>query len=220
MKSPNRLAVSGFALSAFLIAAPAMAQYTAPSGNHVDANGMPTNHSTPEEQAQTANLNNQAASSAQQSMSQTNGADAQYQSQQQQYQQQLQQNEQAQRQYQNERQAYQNQAARYEDLRARFADERAAYHRDLWPNEYRAWELRPDFAVMHARVEITNGDHVGTVTGIARDAGGRIEGLEVSLDSGKVVWIDAADARFNRAGGILMTDLDRTDLRQMADERL
>jgi hypothetical protein len=35
-----------------------------------------------------------------------------------------------------------------------------------------------------------------------------------------VVWIDAGDARFNRASGILMTDLNRTDLHQMADERL
>lgn len=223
MKSLNMLAVSGFALSAFLIAAPAMAQeansYPTPSGDRVDANGMPTTHSTPQEQAQTANLNDQAADSAQQSTTQTNSADAQYQAQQQQYQQQLQQNQAAQQQYQNQKEAYENQAVRYEGLRARFADERAAYHRDLWPDDYRPWELRPDFAVMHARVEITNGDHVGTVTGIARAPGGRIEGLEVSLDSGKLVWIDAADARFNRADGILMTDLDRADLHEMADER-
>lgn len=222
MKSLNLLAASGLALSAFLIAAPAMAQqnsYPAASGDRVDANGMPTTHSTPAEQSQTANLNDQAASTAQQSNTQTDNADAQYQAQQQQYQQQLQQNEQAQRAYQNQRQAYEDQTAQYENLRARFAAERAAYHRDLWPADYRAWELRPDYAVMHARVEITNGDHVGTVTGIARDRGGRIEGLEVSLDNGKMVWIDAADARFNRTDGILMTDLDRTDLRQMADER-
>jgi hypothetical protein len=72
---------------------------------------------------------------------------------------------------------------------------------------------------MHARVEITNGDHVGSVTGIARGPGGRIEGLQVALDSGKVVWIDATDARFNRTDGILMTDLNRSDLHLMADER-
>jgi multidrug efflux pump subunit AcrA (membrane-fusion protein) len=223
MKSLNLLAVSGLALSAFLIAAPAMAQqansYPTPSGERVDANGMPTTHSTPEEHAQTEDLNGQAASTADQSTAQTQSGDAQYQAQQQQYQNQLQQNEQAQQDYRNQKQAYENQAAHYEDLRARFAAERAAYHRDLWPNDYRTWELRPDFAVMHARVEITNGDHVGTVTGIARGPGGRIEGLEVALDSGKVVWIDAADARFNRANGILMTDLNRADLHQMADER-
>lgn len=223
MKSFNLLAVSGLALSAALIAAPAMAQQDnslpAPSGDRVDANGMPTTHSTSAEQAQTANLNDQASSSARQSMTQTDSADAQYQQQQQQYQDQLEQNRQAQQDYQNQRAAYADATAQYENLRARFAAERAAYHRDLWPADYRPWELRPDFAVMHARVEITSGDHVGTVTGIARDSGGRIEGLEVRLDSGKVVWIDAADARFNRADGILMTDLDRTDLHEMADER-
>jgi hypothetical protein len=222
MKPFHFLAVSGLALSAFLIAAPAMAQqnsYPTSSGDRVDASGMPTTHSTPDEQAQTAGLNDQAASAADQSTSQTDSADAQYQQQQQQYQQQLQQNQQAQQDYQNQRAAYAEATAHYESLRARFAAERAAYHRDLWPTDYRPWELRPDFAVMHARVEITNGDHVGTVTGIARDRGGRIEGLEVSLDSGKMVWIDASDARFNRTDGILMTDLDRADLHQMADER-
>lgn len=223
MKSLYLPAVSGLALSAFLIAVPALAQqdnsYSTPSGDHVDANGMPTTHSTPAEQAQTANLNGQAANSAEQSTAQTGNADAQYQTQQQQYQQQLQQNQQAQSDYQNQKAAYAEATAHYENLRARFAAERAAYRRDLWPADYRPWELRPDFAVMHARVEITNGDHVGSVMGIARAPDGRIEGLQVALDSGKMVWIDADDARFNRADGILMTDLNRADLHQMADER-
>jgi hypothetical protein len=35
-----------------------------------------------------------------------------------------------------------------------------------------------------------------------------------------VVWIDSADIRYNRADGIVMTNLDRGDLRHMADERL
>lgn len=223
MKSLNLLAVSGLALSAFLMAAPAMAQqansYPAPSGDRVDANGMPTTHSTPAEQAQTQSLNEDEATTADQPTAQTDTSDAQYQAQQQQYQQQLDQNQKAQQDYQDQKAAYADATAHYENLRARFAAERAAYHRELWPADYRPWELRPDFAVMHARVEITNGDHVGTVTGIARSRAGRIEGLEVSLDTGKVVWIDAGDARFNRADGILMTDLDRNDLHQMADER-
>jgi hypothetical protein len=212
MKSLNLLAVSGLALSAFLFAAPAMAQQ-----DRVDANGMPTTHSTPAEAAQTDNLNQQAEGAAQQSATQGSASDAQYQAQQQQYQNQLQQNQQAQQDYQNQKANYADATAHYEDMRARFAAERSAYHRDLWPADYRPWELRPDFAVLHARVEITNGDHVGTVTAVARDRGGRVEGLEVSLDSGKMVWIDAADARFNRTDGILMTDLNRNDLRQMAD---
>lgn len=212
MKSP--IFPAGVALCA-LLAMPALAQQ-----DHVDANGMPTNHSTPEEQAQTGTLNRQSAAEAGQANSQASSADAQYQAQQREYQEQLRQNQRAEQDYQDRKAQYDAQTARYENLRARFAAERSQYHRALWPDEYRSWELRPDYQVMHARVEITNGDHVGTVTGLARDPYGRVEGLEVALDSGKTVWIDASDARFNRADGILMTDLDRDDLHQMADERL
>jgi hypothetical protein len=47
-----------------------------------------------------------------------------------------------------------------------------------------------------------------------------VEGLEVRLDSGKVVWIDSADARFDRSNGEIITNLYASDLREMADERL
>ena len=52
MKLFSATAVSGFALCA-LLAAPAFAQGSspAPGGDRVDANGMPTTHSTPAEQA-------------------------------------------------------------------------------------------------------------------------------------------------------------------------
>jgi hypothetical protein len=47
-----------------------------------------------------------------------------------------------------------------------------------------------------------------------------VEALLVRLDSDKTVWIDQADVRYDRGDGVVMTDLDRADLRQMADERL
>jgi len=222
MKSRNLLAASGLVLAA-LLAQPALAQNNsmpAQSGDRVDANGMPTTHSTPEEQAQTADLNAQVTQSNADIAAQDNNNKAKYQIQQRQYQEQLQQNQTQQEEYQDQKAAYEDRRAHYESLRARFAAERAAYHRELWPDRYRTWEVRPDYQLIHSRVEITNGDRVGTVTGLARSADGRIEGLEVSLDSGKVVWIDADDARFNRSNGILMTDLNRSDLHQMADERL
>ena len=103
MKLRNSLAVSGFALSVFLIAAPAMAQDNSmptTSGARVDANGMPTTHSTPAEHAATADLNDQVsgANTSADATSDQNGAtsdqnNAQYQAQQQQYQNQLQQNQ-------------------------------------------------------------------------------------------------------------------------------
>jgi len=73
---------------------------------------------------------------------------------------------------------------------------------------------------MGQRVEILGGDHVGTVTDIARAPNGHVEALYVKLDSGKEVWIDQADIRYDAGGRVVMTNLASTDLRHMADERL
>jgi multidrug efflux pump subunit AcrA (membrane-fusion protein) len=206
----------GGALCLAVAAGSAMAQ----DSGHVDANGMPTDHSTPAEQAQTQSLNNSISSANQASDAAAAQNNAQYQQQQQQYQGQLQQNQAAQAQYQNQSANYADQNAAYQSLKARYAAERAAYHREVFPDRYVSWRIASDENLVGQRVEIINGDRVGTVTDVARSPGGQIEALRVSLDSDKVVWIDQADVRFDRAGGTVMTDLDRNDLRQMADERL
>jgi phage-related minor tail protein len=226
MRTLNRLAVSGLVLSLF--AAPVLAQG---SGGHVDANGLPTNHSTPAEHAQTESLNNQiqqnnaaadnqqaqsqAANDAQNAANNANAAanQAQYDQQKQQYQQQLQTNQTAQQNYEDRTRAYYS-------LRTRYAAERAAYHRGAWPDRFREWHLQGDGRLIGSRVEIINGDHVGTVDSVARTPSGRVEALYVTLDGGKQVWIDETDVRFDTAGRVVMTNLDRSDLRAMSDERL
>jgi hypothetical protein len=224
MKFHSLLAVSGVALSAFLIAAPTMAQDNSmpgPSGQRVDANGMPTTHSTPAEHAATADLNAQVGVTNQTADATTDQNNAQYQQQQQQYQQQLQQHQNAVDQNAAAQQQYQDQTATYEGLKARYAAERAAYHRGMWPDRYMHWTLEEnDGHLVGQRVEIINGDRVGTVTDVAHSPDGRVLGLRVSLDGGKVVWIDDADVRYDRADGIVMTNLARDDLRAMADERM
>jgi hypothetical protein len=215
MKSPILMAASGLALSAFLASAPAMAQ-----NNHVDANGMPTDHSTPAEQAQTADLNAQITQSNGEAAAQDNNNQTKYQIEQQQYQQQMQQHQAAQENYQDQKAAYQDQRARYEAMRERFREERAAYHRYEWPSRFAEWRLKNDGSLMNVRVQLINGDHVGNVAGVARAEDGVIEGLEVKLDSGKVVWIDSADVRFDHANGEIITNLYASDLRHMADERI
>jgi multidrug efflux pump subunit AcrA (membrane-fusion protein) len=206
----NALAVSGLALSAFLIGVP-----------RVDANGMPTTHSTAAEQAQTAGLNDQVSTTNSAADQQTNSNDAQYQASQQQYQNQLQQNQAAQQDYQDKSAQYAAQTTQYENLRARYAAERAAYHRGIWPDRFAHWTLDEASAdLIGQRVEILDGAHVGTVRDVARTPGGRLEALYVKLDSGKEVWIDQADIRYDRGDGVVMTDLASNDLHQMADERL
>ena len=211
----NALAVSGLALSAFLVGVPALAQ------DRVDANGMPTTHSTPAEHAQTEGLNAQVSGSNA-AADQAAGANAaQYQANQQQYQNQLQQNQAAQQDYQNKSAAYADQAAHYENLRARYAAERAAYHRGVWPDRFAHWTLEEaDADLVGQRVQILGGLHVGTVADVAHSPAGRVEALYVKLDSGKEVWIDEADIRYDRGGKVVMTDLASADLRRMSDERL
>jgi len=132
----------------------------------------------------------------------------------------MQQHQAAQENYQDQKAAYQEKRARYEAMRERFREERAAYRRYEWPVRFAEWRLKNDGSLMSARVQLINGDHVGNVVGVARADDGVIEGLEVELDSRKVVWIDSADARFDRGNGEIITDLYASDLRPMADERI
>ena len=221
MKLHMLAAVSGMALSAFLLSSPAGAQgsYPAQGSVRVDANGMPTTHSTPEEKAQTSDLNSQAATGGAQAQDQTSANDAQYKAQQQQYQQQQQQYQDQMRSHEAQQERYEDRTAMYENLRARYAAERSAYHRDLWPERH--WTIvERDANPVGERVELISGNRVGTVIDAAHAANGDIEALLVRLDNDKVVWIDSQDVRFNRADGVVMTDLRFDDLRHMADERL
>lgn len=208
MKTMSMAAASGLALSLFL-AAPAMAQSA-----RLDANGMPTNDSTPAEKAETARINNQVGASNAAADAQANANNAQYQQQQQDYQDKLKLNQAAQ-------QDYQNQIANYESIRERYAAERAAYRRGAWPERYTRWVIvRPEDKMIGERVELITGARVGTVVDTDLAANGNVDALLVRLDTGKLVWIDSADIRYNRADGIVMTNLDRRDLLHMADQRL
>jgi hypothetical protein len=186
----------------------------------VDANGMPTTHSTPAEKADTAEINNQvgvsnAAVDAKAAATDVKAAsdNAQYQEQQKQYQGQIQQN-------QAQQQDYQDRTAAYNGLRERYAAERAAYHRGVWPDHYGKWVIvERDEGLIGERVQLITGSRVVSVIDTAHTPNGNVSALLIRLDSDKIVWIDAQDIRYNRADGIVMTDLGRADLRHMADER-
>jgi hypothetical protein len=216
MKVPILAAASGLAFSASLIVSPAIAQ-----GERVDANGMPTTHSTPQEQAETAAINKEVAANNAAADAQANANNDAYQAQQQQYQQQQQQYQNELDRSQTQQQQYHDRTAMYEGLRARYAAERAAYRRGIWPDRYEKWVIvEHDPNLLGERVQLLNGNRVGTVIDTAHASNGNVEALLVRLDSDKIVWIDIADVRYNRADGIVMTNLEAGDLRHMADERL
>jgi len=205
--------VSGLAMALFLTPAFAQTQ-DSPERNRVNADGLPTTHSTPVEKAETAEINKQIGVSNSAVDAKTDANNAQYQAQQQQYQGQLQNNAAQQA-------AYTDKNAQYNALRARYSVERAAYHRGVWPGRYRTWVLAErDSRLVGGRVELLSGARVGTVTDTAVSANGRVTALLVELDNNRVVWIDAGDVRYNRADGVVMTNLNRSDLRHMADQRL
>ena len=183
-------------------------------GQRVDANGMPTTLSTPAEKAQTVEINKQVGAANAEADAKAASDNAQYQAQQQQYQGQLQQN-------QVQQQDYQDRTAAYNGLQNRYAAERAAYRRGAWPDRYIKWVIvNRDAGLIGERVELITGSRVGTVIDTAHAANGNVSALLVELDSDKIVWIDTGDVRYNRADGIVMTNLDRADLRHMADERV
>lgn len=220
MKTRFLAAASGLAFSSFLIVSPVVAQSTA-NGERVDANGMPTTHSTPAEKAETAAINNQVAATNAAADAKADANDAQYQAQQQSYQGQQQQYQNQLQQNQTQQEQYRDRSAAYQSLRARFAAERAAYHRGVWPDRYVKWVIvERDANLIGERVELITGSRVGTVIDTAHRPGGNVEALLVRLDNDKIVWIDTADVRYNRTDGIVMTNLDAGDLHHMADERL
>ncbi len=183
-------------------------------GERVDANGMPTSLSTPAEQAQTVEINKQVGAENAAVDAKAAADNAQYQAQQQQYQGQLQQN-------QSQQQDYQDRTAAYNSLQTRYAAERAAYRRGVWPDRYvKLVIVNRDASLIGERVQLITGSRVGTVIDTAHTPNGNVSALLVRLDSDKIVWIDTGDVRYNRADGIVMTNLDRNDLRHTADERI
>jgi hypothetical protein len=210
-----KLAISVAAMT-LLMGTASIAQQADPGtgAGRVDADGMPTTLSTPAEKAATADLNRQIGVSNSAVDTKAAAGDADYQAQQQLYQRQLQHS-------QAQQQAYQDQTDAYNGLHERYAAERAAYHRSTWPVLYvSSTMLDRDAGLTGERVQLIGGKSIGTVANTARGANGKVTALLVKLDDDKIVWIDATDIRYNRADGVVMTDLDREDLHLMADERL
>lgn len=212
-------AASGLALSFFL--SPAFAQsYDSPERNRMNANGMPTTHSTPAEQAETARINRQVGADNRAVDARANADGARYQAEQNRYQGQRSQYEGQLQDNRTQRAEYEIKNARYNELRDRYAAERAAYHRVAWPHRYARWTVMDrDARLVGSQVQLVNGRRVGTVTDTSHDRNG-ITALRVRLDNDRMVWIDTSDVRYNRADRVVMTNLDRGDLRRMADHRM
>ena len=167
--------------------------------------------STPAEQAQTQQLNQDTGTTTTAPVTPTDQANADYQAQQQQYQEQL-------RQYKASRQNYEERSARYYAARDRYLSAHARFHRGAWPWNYenRLVVYRTD--LLGARVENYRGNSIGRVEELAL-ANGHVDALRVLLDYDRGdVWIESADLRYDGNRRVVMTNLDRQDLYEMTHE--
>jgi hypothetical protein len=195
----RRKLAAGVVLPA-LIAAPSVVM----AQNHTGADGMPTGHSTPTEQAQTQRLNRDISNNNSAVDQKNDANNAQYQE--------------KMGEYATQKENYDAQMTTYAALRDRYRAERAAYHRAVWPHPYKDQIVESDRGLMDARVQTVSGAQVGTVNAIARMPDGGVEGLRIALDNGGTAWLDSSDVRFDHDARVVMTNLDRDDLNLMAAE--
>ena len=164
--------------------------------------------STPAEQSQTQQLNQDVTTTNPAPVTPTDQANADYQAQQQQYQDQL-------RQYKANRQNYEERSARYYAARDRYLSAHARYHRYGWPLRYEHRLVVYRTELLGARVQTNNGYTVGRVEELAL-ANGHVDAVRVALDYDRGdVWIESTDLRFDATRRVVMTNLDRHDVYEM-----
>jgi hypothetical protein len=167
--------------------------------------------STPAEQSQTQQLNQDTSTTTTVPVTPTDQANADYQAQQLQYQEQL-------RQYRANRQNYEERSARYYAARDRYLSAHARYHRYGWPSRYEHGIIVYTDQLLGARVQTYNGRTVGRVEELAL-ARGHVDAVRVLLDYDRGdVWIESADLRFDADKRVVVTNLDRHDLYEMTHE--
>lgn len=165
-----------------------------------------THNPTPQEQAQTHDLNAQAVGQAASDNDAQTGAQQQYQDQQSQYQQQMGQ--------------YQAQQDRYRDDRAEYNYDRS--HPFAWWHErYEQATLNhfydiPRAELIDLRVAREDGYTVGRIREIDRRGDGRVAAVRVVFRDGQSAWVKARDLRYDPEDRIVFTDLSVGELHDLA----
>ncbi len=172
-----------------------------------------TQNPTPQERAQTQQLNAQADQDAQTTAQPTPADQAQYQEQQGQYQDQ-------QQQYQHDQQRYQAQQDRYRDERAEFYYDRSHPY-TWWHDRYARASLDlfygvPREELVDLRVVREDGFTIGRIHEFERAPDGRVAAVKIVFRNGGVAWIKARDLRYDPDDRIVFTDLTVPELREIA----
>jgi len=184
-------------------------------GQTNDGSNYPNNYyhtnPTPEERAQTSQLNDQQSEQQGTSASGQTGIEVQ------------QQNDAAQQRYQQQMDQYQVQRDQYENEKDRYRDRLAHYYYDRrhpsewWRAHYYSASVDgfyrlPRHDLIGSELAERDGLVVGRITDVDRYPDGHIARVQVSLDGGRVAWIDSASLRYDAADRILFTDIPADDL--------
>jgi len=168
-------------------------------------------NSTPAEQTQTQQLNQNITDANTAVDTRSDQNNAVFQVQQDRYQEQL-------KLYKASQTNYEEHASSYLAARDRYIAGHARYHRAAWPVRDDQRLIVDTNDLLGARVHTYNGHAVGHVSEIAL-ASGHVDALRVTLDNSRGdVWIESADLRFNADKRVVMTNLDRQDLYEMTHE--
>lgn len=196
-----------------------------------DWEGNPPQYSSPDERAQTRQLNMESLNGTTQTPAVLNGeerptpgsmravtngtiADQQY--------------DQRLQDYQDEQEQYQNERAQYEDRlrgyshRLRWYDQ-ARWDYDDYPNGY-AYDYDAAEPIYSVRRDLTDvpvegpdGEWVGEIRDMRFAPDGRPVRVEISLNRRVAVWVDAGDFRFDPRENVAYTDVSRDALWDMPD---
>lgn len=171
-----------------------------------EGNDPYTHNPTPQEQAQTQDLNSQAVGQAA-SDADTQGA--------------------AQQQYQDQQSQYQQQMGQYQAQQDRYRDDRAEYNYDRshpatwWHERFEHATLNHFYDVPRAelidlRVAREDGYTVGRIREIDRHGDGRVAAVRVVFRDGESAWLKARDLRYDPEDRIVFTDLSVGELHDLA----
>jgi hypothetical protein len=167
--------------------------------------------SSPAEQAQTQQLNQNITNANAAADAQSIEQNAVYKAQQERYREQL-------RVYRAGQQNYEERATAYLAARDRYVAGHAQYHRAAWPSRFNQRLIIDTNDLLGSSVHTADGRTVGHVQEIALTTG-RVSALRVTLDNNRGdVWIESDDLRFNADKKVVMTNLDRRDLYVMTHE--
>jgi hypothetical protein len=208
----------GAAATLFVLVVPAFAQNDSAlhTSDYMGANGMPADHSTPAEQAQTRALNAAIVDA-------NHAADAEAAAQRQQYESQRARYSEQEARYHGAMERHARQQADYAARRNAYGLQRARYNTALlhqrhgWPDndKWLVVEAAPD--PVGLAVQSLDGTHVGTISEVARGPGGHAEAFLLQLDGANKAWIEGTDLRFDAVSRVLVTNLGADDFRAIAD---